>query len=44
MYANGKKCRVVTLELKEVCILAWRHIMGVPKTTSYRLAGYVAKD
>jgi hypothetical protein len=34
---------VVTLEGEDVCLAAWRHIMGVPETTFYRYAGYAAE-
>jgi hypothetical protein len=27
----------------EVCLVAWRHIMGVPKSKFYQYAGYVAE-
>jgi hypothetical protein len=31
---------VVTLEGEDVCLVAWRHIMGVPETTFYHYTGY----
>ena len=40
---NIEGCQVVTLEGEEVCLVAWRHIIGVPETTFYRYAGYLAE-
>ena len=42
IHANIEGRRVVTLEGEDVCLAAWRYIMGVPKTTFYRYARYVA--
>ncbi len=35
--------RVVTLEGIDVCLIAWRHIMGVPETTFHRYAKLAAE-
>ena len=43
IHVNAHGCRVVTLEGEDVCLAAWRHIMGVPETTFYRYAGYVSE-
>jgi hypothetical protein len=43
IHVNAQGCRVVTLERKDVCLASWRHIMGVPETTSYRYVGYAAE-
>jgi hypothetical protein len=40
IHMNVEGCRVVTLQGEEVCLVAWRHIMGLPETTFYRYAGY----
>jgi hypothetical protein len=42
IHADVEGRRVVTLEGEDVCLAAWRHIMGVPETTFYRYAGYAA--
>ena len=39
---DGRK--VVTLEGLDVCHNAWRHIMGVSKSTFYRYAKYVSEN
>ena len=38
---NAQGCQVVTLEGEDVCLVAWRHIMGVPEITFYYYARYV---
>jgi hypothetical protein len=43
IHVNAKGCQVGTLEGEDVCLAAWRHIMGVPETTFYRYVGYAAK-
>jgi hypothetical protein len=43
IHVNVEGCRVVTLEGEEVCLAAWRHIMGMPGTTFYHYAGYAAE-
>jgi hypothetical protein len=43
IHVNAEGCRVVTLEGEDVCLAAWRHIMGVLETTFYRYAGYAAE-
>jgi hypothetical protein len=42
IHADVEGRRVVTLEGEDVCLAAWRHIMGVPETTFYYYAGYAA--
>jgi hypothetical protein len=37
IHFDGNGIRVVTLEGEEVCLAAWRYIMGVPETTFYYL-------
>jgi hypothetical protein len=44
IHMNVEGCRVVTLEEEEVCLAAWRHIMGVSETTFYRYVGYAAEE
>ena len=34
---------MVTLEGEDVCLVAWRHIMGVLETTFYCYAGYASE-
>jgi hypothetical protein len=43
IHVNAEGHRVVTLEGEDVCLAAWRHIMGVPETTFYRYAGYAVE-
>jgi hypothetical protein len=43
IHVNAEGCQVVTLEGEDVCLAAWRHILGVSETTFYRYAGYAAK-
>jgi hypothetical protein len=43
IHVNVEGCRVVTLEGEDVYLAAWRHIMGVPETTFYHYAGFVAE-
>jgi hypothetical protein len=43
IHVNAKGHCVVTLEAEEVCLAAWRHIMGVPETTFYCYAGYAVE-
>jgi hypothetical protein len=44
IYADAEGCRVVTLEGEEVCLAIWRHIMEVPKITSYNYARYIIEE
>ena len=43
IHVNAQGCRVVTLEGEDVCLAAWRHIMGVPQTTFYCYVGYISE-
>ena len=40
IHGHAEECRVVTLEGQDVCLIAWRYIMGVPKTIFYCYATY----
>jgi hypothetical protein len=40
IHANVEGRWIVTLEGEDVCLAAWRHIMGVLETTFYRYIGY----
>jgi hypothetical protein len=42
IHADIEGRQVVMLEGEDVCLAAWRHIIGVPETTFYRYAGYAA--
>jgi hypothetical protein len=43
IHMNAEGCQVVTLEGDDVCLAAWRYIMGVPEITFYYYARYVVE-